>query len=493
MEKIKSKCQEIICDKNLYIFSIITMIFWGAFCIMQYAPDTYDVFTNGVKNSVLHFFTCGRYITGIALIFAMRILNLGNKGIYYLSYIFAIICTIISLYRLNKLIKKEIKNEILSIVITTIILINPFSIELYMYIEKGIMVLSVLLCVLAVEQMVEFFDGNKKSSIYALILMIIANSCYQGTVGLFVSISLIYILKYSKNIKEFIKNNVIVALTYGIPAILNFLSVRFLFTNARVNGNMILSESIKKVIDGTKNMLTETYGLLPENLFLIAIYIIVALIIYKAIKDKCSTKQKILKIAGAFYIIAGTIFATVAPQILQDTNSIWFVARSSYPMAAIIGLLLLYLCFKFDINIIEKNIMIIFTIVFMIIQFINFMQFIIDNYIGNYLDRQVTLEIKSYIEDYEKETKNTIDSICIYHDKATKYVYDNLKASGDMNIRGYSADWCIPKILEFYTGRKLEVLEANVELKEIFSQNNWDKFKEEQIIFDNNIMHLCIY
>ena len=72
-------------------------------------------------------------------------------------------------------------------------------------------------------------------------------------------------------------------------------------------------------------------------------------------------------------------------------------------------------------------------------------------------------------------------------------VYDNLKASGDMNIRGYSADWCIPKILEFYTGRKLEVLEANVELKEIFSQNNWDKFKEEQSIFDNNIMHLCIY
>lgn len=493
MEKIKSKCQEIICDKNLYIFSIITMIFFGAFCIVQYAPDTYSVFTNGVKHTVLHFFSCGRFVTGVATIFAMKILNLSNEGTYYLSYIFAIVCTIISLYKLNKLIQKEVKNDILSIIITTIILINPFSLELYMYIEKGIMVFSVLLCVLAVEQIDRFFNGKKKSIIYAVILMFIANCSYQGTVGLFVAISLIYIIKYSKNIKEFIKNNVIVAIVYGIPALLNFIAVRFLFTNARVNGNMVISESITKVLNGTRNMLTETYGLLPENLFLIITCIILVAISYKAIKCKSTICQKILKISGAIYIISGTIFATVAPQILQDTNSIWFVARSSYPFASIIGLLLLYLCSKFDINKIEKIIIITLIISFIIIQFTNFMQFIIDNYIGNYLDKQATIEIKNHIEEYEKNTGNLVDSICIYHDKATKYVYDNVKASGDMNIRAYSADWCIPKILQLYTGKEFKVLEGTEDLKEKFSQNNWDGFNKEQIIFDNNIMHLCTF
>lgn len=493
MKKIKSKCREIIHDKNLYVFSIITIIFFGAFCMLQYAPDTYSVFTSGVKNTVLHFFSCGRYITGVAIVLAMRILNLTNEGTYYLSYGFAIICTIISLYKLNKLIEKEIRNNILSIIITTILIINPFSIELYMYIEKGIMLLSVLLCILAVEQMDKFFKGNKKAIIYALILMLIANCSYQGTVGLFVAISLIYIIKYSKNVKEFIINNIIVALVYGIPAILNFLSVRFLFNNARVNGNTVFSESIIKVFNGTKRMLINTYDILPKYLFVVVILIIVGIIIYKAIKSNNNTKQKILRISGAFYIIVGTLFATVAPQMLQDTDSIWFVARSSYSMAAIIGLLLLYLCLKFDISKIERNTIIVFISIFAIIQFISFMKLTVCNYIGNYMDKEVTLKIIEQIEDYEKNTENRIDSICVYHDKATKYVYDGLKASGDMNIRAYSADWCIPTILKLYTQRELKVLEGNKELKEKFSQDDWDNFDEEQIIFDKNVIHLCIF
>ena len=34
--------------------------------------------------------------------------------------------------------------------------------------------------------------------------MFLANGSYQGTVGLFVAVTLIYIIKYSKNIKDFI-------------------------------------------------------------------------------------------------------------------------------------------------------------------------------------------------------------------------------------------------------------------------------------------------
>ena len=410
-----------------------------------------------------------------------------------LSYVFAVICIILALYRLNKLIQKDIKNHILSAIIATLILINPFSLELFLYIEKGIMVLSVLICVLAVEQMDKFFQGNKKSIIWAGILMVIANCCYQGTVGLFVAISLIYIVKYSKNVKQFIANNVIVALTYGIPALLNFLLVRFFFTNTRVNGQLILSESIMKVIDGTKRMLVNSYDLLPKYLFLVVIVIILGIIIYKAIRENINAKQKALKILGAFYLIVGTLFATVAPQMLQDTNSIWFVARSSYPMAAIIGILVLYLFSKFDIKEIMKNVIICILIIFLLIQYVYFMNYTRDNYIGNYIDKQVSLEINQEILNYEKETGNTIDTIAIYRDKTPQYVYPELKASGDINIKAYSADWCVSRILKLYTGREFNVVESNQEIKEQFEQKSWDYFSEEQIIFENNVMHLCVF
>ena len=492
MEKFKEKTKEIITDKNLYIFTIVTIVFFGALCKLQYAPDTYSVFTNDLMHSVKHFLSCGRIVTAVAAYVVMGILKLSNEWTYILSYVFAMICMITALYRLNKLIQKDIKNHIVSTIIAILILINPFSLELFLYIEKGIMVLSVLLCVLAVEQIDKFFQGNKKSIIWAGILMIIANCCYQGTVGLFVAISLIYIIKYSKNLKEFIVNNVIVALTYGIPALLNFLLVRFFFTNARVNGEMIFSESIAKVIDGTKRMLVNSYDLLPKYVFLAIIVIILGIIIYKAIRENISTKEKALKILSAFYLMAGTLFATVAPQMLQDTNSIWFVARSSYPMAAIIGILGLYLFSKFDIKEIVKDIVICICIVFLLIQYVYFMDYTRDNYIGNYLDKQVTIQIYQEILNYEEATGNTVDTIAIYRDKTPQYVYPELKASGDINIKAYSADWCVSRILKF-TGREFKVIEANQEIKEQFEQKSWDYFSPEQIIFENNIMHLCVF
>ena len=491
MENLKDKIKEIITDKNLYIFAIITIVFFGALCKLQYAPDTYSVFTNELMHSVKHFLSCGRIVTAVATYVVMGILKLSNEWTYILLYAFAMICMIIALYRLNRLIQKDIKNHIVSAIIAILILINPFSLELFLYIEKGIMVLSVLLCVLAVEQIDKFFKENRKSIIWAGILMIIANCCYQGTVGLFVAISLIYIIKYSKNIKEFIVNNVIVALTYGIPALLNFLLVRFFFTNARV-GEMIFSESIAKVIDGTKRMLVDSYDLLPKYVFLAVIVIILGIIIYKAIRENISTKEKSLKILGAFYLMAGTLFATVAPQMLQDTNSIWFVARSSYPMAAIIGILGLYLFSKFDIKEIVKDIVICICIVFLLIQYVYFMDYTRDNYIGNYLDKQVTTQIYQEILNYEEATGNTVDTIAIYRDKTPQYVYPELKASGDINIKAYSADWCVSRILKF-TGREFKVIEANQEIKEQFEQKSWDYFSPEQIIFENNIMHLCVF
>ena len=493
MEKIKNKLKEIFSDKELYIFTVITILFFGAFCMIQYAPDTYSVFANDLNNTVKHFMSCGRFITAIATYIVMGLFKIDNVGTYIISYGFAIVCTIISMYKLNKLIKKDIKSSIACIIISTLIIINPFSLELFFYIEKGIMMLSVLLCVLAVEQIEKFFNGNKRAILLALIFMTIANCCYQGTVGLFVAISLIYIIKYSKNIKEFIKNNVLVAITYGIPALLNFLTIRFFFTNTRVNGQMVLSESILKIIDGTKKMLVNTYGLLPKYLFITSIAIIIIIIVYKAIKEKNETKTKILKILGAFYLIAGTLFATVAPQILQDTNSIWFVARSSYSMAAIIGILVLYLYIEFDLEKTIKNIVIILAIIFLSVQFTYFMRYTVDNYIGNYIDKAISLEINHMISEYEEKTGNKIDTISIYKDSMPQYVYPGLKASGDMNIKAYSADWCISNILKLYTNRDLKVIE-NEELKEDeFLKQNWDDFRKEQIIFEENTMHLCMY
>lgn len=489
MEKVKQKIKEIFTDKKLYFYGIITFLFFGIYCLMQYTPDTYRVFSNSLRETVTHFLSCGRVVTGIFIYILVRILKLGETGIYFVSYGLAIICTITSMYKLDKLFQKDIKNKTICILSSIFIIINVFSIELYVYIEKGILMLSVLLCVMAVEEMRKYWEGDKKRILYSLVLMIIANCCYQGTVGLFVTISLLYIIKYSKNIKEFIINNIFVALIYGIPAIINFIMVRFIFTNSRVSGEIILSESIQKIYQGTKNMLLTTYGLLPKYLFVISIIIVSLWIIYKIVKKQ--EKAKILGILGIGYIILGTVFSTVLPQIMQDTNSIWFVARSSYSAGALIGILLIYANTKFEIEEKSKNIILILSCIFLAIQFVYFTNYAIDNHKVNYEDRQIAEQIVKKISQYENETGKTITKIAIYEDKSLNYTYQNIKTTGDMNLKALYPEWSTLGIIRYYTGKKLEQIEKNESIEQNFKNNNWDYYNDEQVILEEETIHLC--
>ena len=492
MEKINEKIKSIMKKKEIYIFLGIMILFFGIFSFVQYAPDTYSVFANELNQSVIHFFSCGRYITGIFTFLIKGIFKFKNETFYYISYGIAIVSTIIAMYKLNKMVEENVKNKYISKLISIITIVNPFTIELFMYIEKGIMMFSVLASVIAVEKMKDYFEGNKKSIFWALVWMFIANCSYQGTVGVFVALSLILILKYSKDIKSFIKNNIIIALTYAIPAILNLVTIKIFFNNTRMNGKMVLSKTIEKVILGTKTMLVDSYNILPKYFLLFIIVLLIGYCIYKIFSNK-NKKEKGISFLSLVYLIAGIYLSSVAPQFMQGSESIWFVARSSYPMATIIGIIIMYICMNFDIKDIEKKLISILVMIFLAIQLVNFQRIEIDNYIGNYEDKRIAIEINNEIVEYENKTNNKIDTLKIYQDKEKQYVYPGLRASGDMNIRAFTPNWCVSKILKLYTGRDFKVEPANENIEKEFEKENWNYYVKDQIKFENNIMHLCIY
>ena len=480
---------------KIYFITIVTLCFFGIFIKMQYAPDTYFVLSDKPSKVIEEFFSCGRFVTGFVMYIIINVLNLNDNSIYFLSYIFAIFCTILSTYRLSNLINKDIKKNNISTLLSILIIINIFSFELFVYIEKGIMMFSILLSILALEQVDKLLESKKiKHFLLSIIYLFIAICSYQGTVGVFVAISTIYIIKYSKTIKEFLLNNIKVASIYGIPSITNFIMVRYIANNPRVGGEIVILESIKRVIEGIKKLFVNTYNIFPEYLFLTYIIGIIVFIIYKLLFDKKeSNKTKILKIFGAIYIFIVTFIVTVVPQILQNTKNIWFVARSSYPMASVIGILLIYLFNQFDIIKIEKNIVIISSVLFLIIQLICFINFGIDGYIVNYLDKQETFKIIEQIERFETETGNTITKMIIYYDEYTTYVHPSVKSSGDINIRTLSTNWGTRAIINYYSGRKIELVKSKVNLQQKFNKENWDIFDEKQIILENDTIHLCLY
>lgn len=489
-----NKLKEMLIDKKFYLFMMIVIIFFGMFFKLEYATDTYTVFENSTKVTVEHFFTSGRFVTGICQMI-VRLLHFGNTFTYLLSFVLAIICLSISIYKLFKIFIKDINNTCISMLISVLILINVFSIELFLYIEKGIMLFSVLLNVLAFEQLTKYLkEQNRKSLVLVFIYMIIANFSYQGTVALFVVLSIIYILKYSKDVKSFIKNNIVTALCYGIPAFINYAIVKFIFINNRIAGEFNLNLTIKNIIFGTKQMLL-TYSIIPKYLFITIIGVLLVTILYYIIKYEKTKKEKLLSFLAICYIIIGSFITTILPQFMQASESIWFVPRSSYAFAGIIGILILYLFITYKVNMKLEKIILITMIIYLIVQYISFQTIIQDHYIVNYLDEYQALQIKEQINQYEESTGEIVTKVAFYENESGgNWTYPNIKAIGDINVKALYPNWSRIPYLKHYLGKTFKEIEKDNKIYEqYFIDKQWNSYSKEQVIIKKDTLHLYVY
>ena len=257
--------------KKLFFYFFISVIFFGLLFKIEYATDTYSVFNFDKQAIFNQYAMSGRFISAVVGKI-VKTLNLSEQEIYLGSFVLAIACAVLSQYMLYTIIEKNVENIIIRLIIPTLIIINPFSIELFLYIEKGIMWFGILMCIAGVKSIVSFFETNKRKYIlFAAILIFIANCSYQGIVGIFVSITLVFILKYSNSIKQFIINNFIVGSVYVVPAVLDFLIMKLIFKTSRINGNVALIESVKKILKYTIEMYIKMYNLLPKYAFILLI------------------------------------------------------------------------------------------------------------------------------------------------------------------------------------------------------------------------------
>ena len=476
--------------KKIFIFYIfITALFFGILIKLEFATDTYAVFNFNKEEAFMQYAMSGRFITGF-IFKIFKSINISEKLIYFLSYLLSVICTILSQYFLYKIIEKDVKNRGIRILIPTLIIINPFSIELFLFIEKGIMWFGILMCIVAVKSVVDFFETKqKKYIIYAIVWMFMANCSYQGVVGIFAVILLVYILKYARNIKEFLINNAIVGSVYSIAAIIDYLLVKILFKSSRINGNINIIESIKIILKNTFSMAVKTYEILPKYVFILLILFTFTAFCSKIWKEE----KKFINIAKFLYIVFGITFFAIVPQIIQPTSSIWFVPRSTYCFASMYGILVLFIAMNYDVDEISKYFILITSFILFFSQAQRFIKIEKDRYILNGKDEQITMQIIEQINNYESKKGNKIENVAIYQDENPNYTYEGIFATGDMNIKCYSTDWSTIEILKYYLKRDLKMVEKDKKIEQDFQKQNWDTFNTRQIIFKENTINICNY
>lgn len=481
-------------DKKLYIFLLITIVFFGIFQKLEFATDTYCVFVTATKQYCEHFIISGRFFSALFLAIT-KILALTNEEKYFISFIIAIVATTFSLYELNDIIEKYIKSEIISILISTLIIINFCSIELFLFLEKGILMLSILFCILAIKCLIKYLDGNKKSIISTFIFMLLANFSYQGTVGIFIALGSILIVKYTKNIKQFIKYNIVVGLCYAIPALINYGMVKYIFKNSRVSGEHDLILSMKKIMVSTKQIIHETFSILPQNFFLIMLIVFVVINFIVIVISNEKKTHKLFYLLGEIYVIFLIYIASVAPQLLQSTDSIGFAPRNMYTFGSIIGIIsFMILSYNEENKKILTVILTIFMIIYLIVQYNGFCNIERNRYILNYIDYYNAIQIEDKVEKYEKETGNKIIHVAVYKQNGNSTSYPLLWSSGDINVKATCPDWSRKDYLKYYLNREITEVQCDQEIYKTYFQNkNWTSFNLDQIILIGDTMHMCLY
>lgn len=486
--KLKNNLKD---NKNIYlVLFTITLAFTIIFIQDRYAADTYYMESYGLRNNAINpYLHDGRFVMTIFL-YLLSYLPISMYKVKIASFIAAFISLFISEIIIYNILSKFKKNKTINIIASVMLILSLFVVELFYFTEyTAVTTFSILLITISTKFLINYFETkNKKNLIIVCIPSIITAFCYQGTISLLVIFPVLFVLKYSKNIKEFIINNIIIAFNYALPSITTLI-VSKISGATRISGEVNLQESLVKILDGAKNLLVTSALLIPKYLYLIIFGILLAFLIYIMYKKK----TKLYKYLYLFYIVLAVLIVPIVPYFIVNTNNIWMVPRSTIGLGLLITVPVLFYIIYIKENKKYNNIFIIITILYLIMELISYNTIAVNQIKNNGLEKYETDYIIRKINKYEEENDKKITKLVMYPDKGMVYNYPTVKMTGDMNTRNVMINWSFKPALSMYLGRNIIDGKEDKEIKEYCSNNNWNNIDDDQFKFKDDTLYICSY
>ena len=207
---------------------------------------------------------------------------------------------------IDKKIKKDVitKNinykavKIITLLSSLLIILNPMTVECFAYVENIIMSLSILIITYASKI---FFENKKNSYKKTLILMLLASLCYQGTLNMWILLSMLFFILNdgNKKLKDWIRYLVKIASITFILLIFMVCTLKCieLFTHQEqeriASSKLDIGKTIYLIIiQCVRSITIDTFGLFPK--YFICYIIIIAIVLLYIFSSK-DAKSPIFK------------------------------------------------------------------------------------------------------------------------------------------------------------------------------------------------------
>ena len=483
---------------SLCVFSSIVYI---QFIIGHYATDTYNIAYVGYDTYMKNWYLTDGRIFSAMFLFIMKLFNLSVESASTISLLFAIVITNISVMKIfnwtEKYVQiKNIKEKIILLIICYVIFWNFTYIENMYFLESSIMALSVLFYTMSAISLVE---KNKYSFLKALMFAILGIISYQGTIGfLFILTALLTFIKNPKNYKANIVDIVKSGLIAGMAVIVDFAIVAIV--DNLIGTKQTRLSDFTRIFINIKDVLTETCNLYPENLFIIWIIALLAILFVYEIKNKDGLiKEKISVILKYILLVILAIFSSSVIYIISMSG--FWAGRLRFAIGSLIGILFLYIATQtrlfFRKEAKEKTFVSDVTIVLLVIYFLTVVVFNVffmyEHRQVNKLEKQESERILEYISKYEEETKNEVKKVQVItiECEEEKAYYSQVAAHNVLTYNGLSANWSAVGCLNFFSQK--ELIEEKGKISQEILYEVMDNVEDEVCIGDTIYMKCYMY
>jgi len=482
---------------NIIIFVIIFTITSAIYFPLlkgHYATDTYNIINKGYETyAITYSLNDGRPIMCLISLIAQK-LNMPIMVYVIILTAIALIVSNISVIKLKNITVKYIeeknkKTEYIILAIAYIIIFNFAYLENLQFAECAIMSVSILLNIIAAQQIVE---KKKNYILKSIIISILSIQFYQGTMNwLFTITFVLSLLKEKKINMQVIKNVLFSVLCGALGCGVNMIQIKitgkiFGLTQSRMGSIKNIFSNINVILESLNGTLQSTYGLFPKNMLYIFLIVILIYSLIFMRKNKCNITLNLLAI---ILICIGTVYG---PSLF--TLSAFGTGRMAFSIGAMIGLMLLYIYCNLENNKIEEAIL--YSIMFLYI-FISIGSSIIvmeEHKIVNNLDKQESQIVGKWIEEYEEQNNIEVKNVVFMYNSNSKLFYSDLSSGSALCYKSLVKEWSRIGALNYYNNRKfLEQKNKSLYYQEYFSNKKWDKLDKEQLIFDGDTLYYCLY
>lgn len=441
----------------------ITCIIFFPFLTGHYATDTYHIYDIGYeKYAITYSLNDGRIFMAVIGYIASKI-NLKIELFVIATLFLALIVSCIAVIVLKKYIEEHRKpdnlfKKILTTLLAYITIFNFMYIENLYFVESFVMAISLLLFIVSAKVLV---DRNKNATLKSLLITALAVMFYQGTIQIFIIMTVLFtILKNKERIKEIIIDVIKCGVVSFCSVIFNIILVKIIgvitgLEQTRLGSVKSIFYNINVIFANTHKILIGTCGLFPKYLFLIFLFITTLCLIIYVEKNKkhYSTLLKVI------FIAIFCIFSSSLTYIL--TLTCFNAGRLRFAIGAMLGIIFILIYVETNIFYIDKtlkNIMIGIIILYTIIDIYGYLNLIYLHKKVNEFEKYETEKIGEYINDYEYKTNIEVKKVKKINAsfKRRKGYYPPGKIISVITSIGIRGNNESEGVIKFYTKRNLE-------------------------------------